>query len=399
MYELKGQLRLRDAAEAAAQRAQPPGAAITLRRARRRRVVGAGATALLIVALPAGMVSVQQQLRHRPPAAIPAAPGLGVQDTRTGWLPLTMEAIQSVTRDVQPDGHLVAPLVVVASGQRDGVPWRLVAYHSTDTAKGQPPLATICTLLEWARNGWNVACSPQTSTTTAIREGVPGNNPRVAAVLGRAPAMATRVRLVLGTGTPVQTPTYGAGAAVAGRFYLAFAPASGDLERVVAFDGSGRQVGQAQGPGPLDVLIMGDPPTGKVTVVAGATTRSRGRLRLLAYPTAQGFCLQIEPGGSSCDTRGHAAEALKPQAKCDLTNPARPHGLAWGSAPPGTHRIRLELRNGWHTQVPASPVAAPFNRAFFLAELPPANGGLHVTALDQHGSTLTTWQVTYGCRP
>jgi hypothetical protein len=393
------EVKLRSVAEAAAGRAQPPGATITLRRARRRRVTGAGATALLVVALVAGMVGVQQQLPHHPPAATPVAPGLGVQDAKTGWLPLTVGAIQFVTKDVQPDGHPVAPLVVVATGQRDGVAWRLVAYRSTDTTQGQPPMSTVCTLLEWAHNGWDVWCSPEATKTTVVRGSLLASNPRIVMVIGRAPAAATRVRLLPRDRPPVEVPTDAAGVAVPGRFYLALVPASADLEQVVALDGSGRQVGQAQGPGPLDVVITADPPTGKVAVVASAITRSRGRLRLLAYPTAQGFCLQLRSGGgSSCDPRGRPGLALEPQAECNLSD-ATPYGLVWGSAPLGTRLIRLELRSGWRKQAPATPAGVPFNRAFFLAELPAADGGLHVTALDRHGRTLTTWQLDYGCHP
>jgi hypothetical protein len=186
-----------------------------------------------------------------------------------------------------------------------------------------------------------------------------------------------------------------------GRFYVAFVPRDAYLERVVALDDGGRQVGQAPGLGPLALARTpaGYPPTGPVMVVARASGRS-GTLQLVVWPTRYGYCLQIRRAGSSgCSGPDSTANVLAPHVHCFGSGvPSVKQTLVVGGVPTRAARtVRVEAA-GRRLEVPARDAGEGLGRAFFVAELPQGRwpSSVRLTALDGRGTSLGTWNLR-GC--
>ena len=315
-----------------------------------------------------------------------------------------------------PDEAPQDPVVVATRGEEAGRPWRLVVYRSTYRPGGSgPPVADVCYILDWfwlgspAPPAWqaNGTCAPASQATTVLAAGGPGAGHKVTAVIGRAPAAATRVRLEWRGRAPVETATVNA-RGVPGRFYAVFVARTGYLERAVALDDGGRPVGQAPGPGDLSRdRIGGFPPTGPVQVVGRTTTRAGKVVEMIVWPTRDGFCLAVEArgagGSSGCDAAGTqpgvaGKGTLAPQLHCSSSWSAGAGRaelrLALGGVPRSARTVRVEAA-GARVEVPARDGGELLGRAFFLAELPAERSlrPVRVTALDGTGTAIGSWRL------
>jgi hypothetical protein len=365
---------------------------VTLRRARARRRRAAGTVcALALVVAVAGIAVARGGLQF--PTVEPS----------TGHRDLPWRPLVAAEWAIVPAERPMDPVLAAAQGERAGWPWRLIVYRSihepSRNARGQD----VCYILEWfLQTEWgrqwqaHGTCAPQRQTTTALAAAGPDR--ASTAVIGRAPPTAARVRLELRGRQPVEVATVDTGRNLLGRFYVAFVPRDASLERVVALDDGGREVGQAPGLGPL-VLAQspaGYPPTGPVTVVARA-----GGIQLIAWPTRYGYCLEIRGAGSSgCSGPDSTANVLAPHVHCFATGvPSVKHTLVVGGVPTRAARtVRVEAA-GRRVEVPATDAGEELGRAFFIAELPdgkwPSSSG-RLTALDGRGASLGTWNLR-GC--
>jgi hypothetical protein len=242
--------RLAEAADRAAQLARTPGPAAAWRRARarRRRRAGGAALALMVAALV---------------IVIGRGGGLGLPTvdplSQDRWRQLPWRGMQARewTATV-PNEQPHDPVVAAAQGEQAGEPWRLVVYRSTyRPGGGRAPVADVCYILDWfaldrGPPAWQAqgTGAPEAQTASVLAAGALGTARDTVAVIGRAPADATRVRLELRGRTAVEAATV-APRDVPGRFYVAFVPRTSHLERMVALDRDGRPVGEAPGPGDL----------------------------------------------------------------------------------------------------------------------------------------------------
>jgi hypothetical protein len=392
--------RLAETAEQAAQQARAPGAALTIRRARARRRRAAGTVcALVVVAVAAGIAVARGGLE------LPTVePSTGHRDLP--WRPLTADEWAIV-----PDERPVDPVLAAAQGEQAGRPWRLTVYRSIHRSSRNARGQDVCYILEWfaqfqRERQWQAhgTCAPQRQTTSALAAA--GPDPASAAVLGRAPTAAVRVRLELRGRKPVEAATVNTGRNLLGRFYLAFVPRGSSLERVVALDEQGREVGRARGLGDLAlaVTVSGYPPTGPVRVVAHASSRS-GTLELVVWPTRYGYCVGLHgaQGGGSSGCAGADSTARLPETNvsCGETrHPGEPpvrELLAYGHLPRAARAVRVEAA-GRRLEVPATDAGEELGRAFFVAELPLTRwpSSVRLTALDGRGASLGTWNLP-GC--
>jgi hypothetical protein len=404
--------RLAEAAELAAQHARPPGAAAILRRARARRR-WAAATALGVVVTVAAAGIGLQRVGFELPAADRGADRWTDRWQDKPWRPL----VASEWRASVPDERPLDPVLVATRGEQAGQPWRLVVYRSVHRPEGQAAQTDVCYILDWIalsqerqekQESWQAhgSCAAQDTTATVLAVGGPVDREQLTAVVGRAPAAATRVRLELRGRPPVETATVATGASLLGRFYVAFVPRAAYLERMVALDDDGRQVGEAPGQGDLAREVMGFPPTGPVEVVARDPSTAEGALEVTAWPTRYGFCVALRSqrggGSSSCDTPQSGERAIDPQLGCGSSgSPGRPtviQASAAGGVPRATRTVRVEVA-GKRFEVPARDAGEPFDRAFFVTDLPTAKQKLtaRFVALDAQGATVTTWRWSYRC--
>jgi hypothetical protein len=345
--------------------------------------------------------------------------GLGVPTVhplgQDRWRHLPWRGLQAAEwRASVPGEEPQDPVVVATRGEWAGAPWRLVAYRSTYRPGGDgPPVADVCYILDWfhpPEPSWqaNGTCAPEAQATTVMAAGGPGEDRGETAVIGRAPAAATRVRLELGGRAPVETAAVAA-RGLPGRFYAVFVPKAVHLERVVALDRGGRPVGEAPGPGDLSLdRVSGVPPTGPVRVVNRTTLRAGGTVTMIVWPAREGFCVALNEGlgggSSECGPAGPApgiagAGTLAPRLDCSSSNlPAggssRPR-LAFGGVPRSARAVRVEIA-GTRVEVPATDGGEQLGRAFFLAELPARRlqRPVRVTALDDRGVAIRTWTIS-----
>jgi hypothetical protein len=395
--------RLAEAAEQAAQRARAPGAAVTLQRAGARRRRAAGTLCALVVVVAAAGIAVA-----RGGLDLPTVQPSTDRGRELPWRPLMAKEWGATVPDERP----LDPVLAAAQGEQAGRPWRLTVYPSIHQPAGQPAEKDVCYILEWFAQAeqeprWQAhgTCTPEQQTTTALAAA--GPDPGAIAVIGRAPPTAVRVRLELRGHQPVETATVNTGHPLLGRFYVAFVPPSAYLERLVALDQDGRQVGQAAGLGDLARARTpaGYPPTGPVTVVARASSSRSGTLEAVAWPTRYGYCLDVHSvrggGSSGCSSPGTTDSVLAPQVQCSQSQRLgeRPvkQTLVVGGVPRATRTVRLQVA-GKRLEVPARDAGEGLGRAFFLAELPLAKwpSSVRVTALDASGATLGAWNLR-GC--
>ena len=397
--------RLAEAAEQAAQRARAPGAAVTLQRARARRRKAAGTLCALAVVVAATGIAVA-----RGGLEIPTVQPSTELSRELPWRPLVAREWGATVPDERP----LDPVLAAAQGEQAGRPWRLTVYPSIHQPAGQPAERDVCYILEWFDQAeqeprWQAhgTCTPEQQTTTALAAA--GPDPGSTAVIGRVPPAAARVRLELRGQKPVETATVDTGRRLLGRFYVAFVPPSAYLERLVALDQDGRQVGQAAGLGDLArarTPAGGFPPTGPVTVVARASSSRSGTLEAVAWPTRYGYCLDVHSarggGSSACSSPGAIDSVLAPQVQCSESQRLgeRPvkQTLVVGGVPRATRTVRVEVA-GKRLEVPARDAGEELGLAFFLAELPRETKqppSVRLTALDAGGATLGTWNLR-GC--
>jgi hypothetical protein len=200
----------------------------------------------------------------------------------------------------------------------------------------------------------------------------PGQRDGVTAVIGRAPDAANR----------------------------------GRLELMVALDGEGRRVGRAPGQGDLTHEVMGFPPTGPVKAVAWDPSTVQGALEVTAWPSRHGFCVALNArrggGSSSCDGHGSGERAIDPHLGCETSGgagqPTVTQASAAGGVPRAVRTVRVEVA-GRRFQVPAWDAGEPFDRAFFVTDLPTSKRKLtaRFVALDARGAAVATWRWSYRC--
>jgi hypothetical protein len=389
--------RLAEAADQAARLARAPGAAATLRRVRARRRRRAGGALLVLAVAAAALAAGRGGL-----LTLPDTPS--AQHARdVAWRPLAAgEWRASVPGERPPD-----PVVVAAEGQQAGEPWRLVVYRSTyRPGGGRGPVADVCYLLEWfvmdlgTQPSWQLhgTCAPEPQAATVLAAGGPDGGKGLTAVVGRAPDAASRVRLEFRDRQPVETTTVRAGA-LPGRFYAVFVPRAGHLERMVALDGGGNQVGEAPGQGDLSRQLLGGyPPTGPVSVVATVPTSSLGRIEVVAWPVRDGFCVSVETAGgggsSGCSDR---QDVLDPQVHCSSSSGVWLR-LLHGGVPKAARTVTVHA-TGWRVEVPARDGGAVLDRAFFATVVPKAASQttIRVTARDAQGRVLSSEPLSYRC--
>lgn len=382
-----------EAADRAAEHARAPGPAAALRRVRLRRRRLAAVTCLVLVVVAAAGIA-GGRLGSDVPSVQPATTEL------LPWRSLQAKEWSAAVPDETP----VDPILVAAQGTRAGQPWRLTVYGSVYQPAGQPPTRDVCYILEWfAFDGheryWqaNGTCAPETQTATVLA--VPA--PRSAAVIGRAPAAASRVRLEFRGRAPIATKTVGTRPNLFGRFYVAFVPESVSLKQMVAMDDTGRQVGHAPGPGPLTTAFGGGfPPTGPATTLVRRTA-SRGRVKVVVWPTRYGFCLAVGSGaggGSSvCDTANSDKTVLDPQTSCE-GDQDRWQASVYGGMPRSARSVQVEVA-GRRFEVRTQDAGRAFDRSLFYAELPRSKeeATVRLTGRDAKGRTVRTWSSTYSC--
>jgi hypothetical protein len=396
--------RLAEAADRAAQLARDPGPAAAWRRARarRRRRAGGAALALMVAALV---------------VVIGRGGGLGLPTvdplSQDRWRQLPWRGLQAREwKATVPNEQPHDPVVAAAQGEQAGEPWRLVVYRSTyRPGGGRAPVADVCYILDWfaldlGPPAWQAhgTCAPEAQTASVLAAGALGTARDAVAVIGRAPADATRVRLELRGRTAVEAATVAA-RDVPGRFYVAFVPRASHLERMVALDRDGRPVGEAPGPGDLTRDRLGGfPPTGPVTVVGRVTTRSGG-LELVVWPVRDGYCVSLAMGaggGGSSVCGGSGPEPgvapgdgiLEPKTHCSGSGVGRVDlRVAYGGVPRTARTVRIEA-GGERVEVPARDGGEQLGRAFFLAEVTSKRplGSVRITALAADGTTIRTWR-------
>jgi hypothetical protein len=388
--------RLAEAADQTAQLARAPGPAATLRRAGARRRRRAG-EALLAVAMVAAVVVAGRGVLLAPPG-VPATEA----SQALAWRPLVAREWKGTVAHERP----LDPVLVAAQGVQAGDPWRLVVYRST-YRPGLPGQDTdVCYILEWfvtdlgSPPPWQLygTCAPEAQAATVLAVNGPGGDRGLAAVIGRAPDDADRVRLELRGRAPVETTVRPEGASL-GRFYVAFVPRASYLARMAALDGGGNQVGAAAGQGDLTrQLVGGEPPTGPVQIVATVPTGSHGIVEVLAWPVRDGFCLSEETaagaGSSSCQG---TPQALAPRLTCSSSS-AGELRLLYGGVPRASTTVTVRAASR-RVDVPAHDAGAPFDRAFFATVVSnePPREPLLVTARDGQGTEVWSKRLPWTC--
>jgi hypothetical protein len=398
---------LAEEADRAAQQARAPGAAVAVHRARTRRRWAAATVCALLVAVAAASIGLNRGFLQVPTIG-PLSNGDDPRDTLP-WRPLVPKEWSATVPDERP----VAPVLVAAKGTEAGQPWRLTVYRSVFQKSGQPAETDVCYILEWFTHDskqWqaNGTCAAATQTSTVLAVGGPETG-RIA-VIGRVPKAATRIRLELPGQGPVEAKTVDTTPDLGGRFYVAFVPRSAHLQRMVALDDAGRQVGQATGQGDLTAAPpTGYPPTGPVKVVLRVTS-PLGPVTITAWPTRFGYCLDVDTdsggGESSCDGAASTTSVLDPEAGCPSSGRAGEPTVQWarvlGGVPRTARTVRVEVA-GKQFEVPAHDAGEAFDRAFFLAELPVRKKvtAVRLSALDANHQPIRTWRTrttTYRCR-
>jgi hypothetical protein len=392
-----------EAADRAAQQAQAPGAAVTVRRARTRRRWAAATACVLLVVMAIASIGLSRgdfQLPTIAPITKPPVPR-----DKLPWRPLVPGEWSATVPDERP----VAPVLVAAQGTQAGEPWRLTVYRSVFQKPGQSAENDVCYILEWFshdqnENQWqaNGTCASAAQTSTVLAVGGPDTG-RIA-VIGRAPKAATKVRSEFRGQEPVEVATVATTPDLCGRFYVAFLPPTAYLQWMIALDDAGGQVGQAQGQGDVTGVRAGDPPTGPVRVVLRTTSRI-GPVTITAWPTRNGYCLDMNTGLGSCDRAASTTSVLDPQANCMSSGGAGEPTVQWawvfGGVPRTARTVRVEVA-GEQFEVPTHDAGEAFDRAFFLAELPVRKEvtTVRLNALDANGQPIRTWRTwttTYGC--
>jgi hypothetical protein len=389
--------RLTEAADRAAQLARGPGPAATLRRARARRRRRAGEALLALVVVAAAVATARGDLFVRP--ELPAAEGR----RELAWRPLVAREWRASVPGERP----LDPILVAARGEQAGDPWRLVVYRSSYRPPGGGQVADVCYLLEWFPMDlgrpppWQLhgTCAPAAQASAVLAVAGPGSGQGLSAVVGRAPEAAARVRLELRGRAPVETTTVRPEGAPLGRFYVAFVPRASYLERMVALDAGGNQVGEAPGQGDLSrELVGGDPPTGPVVVVATVPTGSHGTVEIVAWPVRDGVCVSEQmaggAGSSSCQS---TPQALAPKLTCSSTSAGQLR-LLYGGVPRAARTVTVQAASR-RVEVPARDAGAALGRAFFATVLSnkAPREPLVVTARDGRGRELWSKRLPWRC--
>lgn len=395
--------RLADAADQAAQLARAPGAAATLRRVRARRRRRAGGVLLALAVVAAAVAAGRGGLLTLPD--LPAAQ----QPRDLAWRPLAAKE----WRGTVPRERPLDPVLVAAEGRQARDPWRLVVYRSGyDPVGDRPSVTDICYILEWFTMDlgrpvpWQVhgTCAPERQAATVLAAGGPDGDKGLTAVVGRAPDTATRVRLEFRDRRPVETATVRPRDGVLGRFYVVFVPRAGYLERMVALDDGGNQVGAAPGPGDLSRRLLGGfPPTGPVSVVATMPTTPAGAVEVVAWPVRDGYCTAFETesgGGSShCESLPAAGQSgLEPWLECSGQSQGRELRLLYGGVPRAARTVTFQAA-GERVEVPVRDAGPALDRAFFATVISRAASRttIRVTARDAQGRVLSSEPLPYRC--
>jgi hypothetical protein len=389
-----------EAADRAAQQAQAPGAAVAVRRARTRRRWAAATACVLLVTVAVASIGLSRGLLQLPTFGA-LSNGDDPRDTLP-WRPLVPKEWSATVPDERP----VAPVLVAARGTEAGQPWRLTVYRSVLQQPGQPAKTDVCYILEWFihdQNPWQAhgTCASATQSSTVLA--VDGPETGRIAVIGRAPKAASKVRLELRGQNPVEAATVGTTPDLGGRFYVAFVPRTAYLQRMVAVDDADRQVGQATGQGDLTFIpATGDPPTGPVNDVS--FNSPIGPIRMTAWPTRFGYCLDKNASLSTCDGSASTTSVLDPQADCQSSKRAGEPTVQWAWVfgwVPRTARgmVRVEVA-GKQLEVGVFHASEGFDRGFFYTKLPLRKEvtTVHVSALDANHQPTRTWTTTYRCR-
>jgi hypothetical protein len=363
-----------------------------LRRHARRAYVRAGvALAALVAAAATAFGVLPDRDRPRPAAGGPTPTTLSPRESR--FMPPSFH----------PDGNAV----VVAEGERDGIPWRLAAVPGREQPPGRGrSFRVLCMQLAHPVSG-----DGSTGGSSCDEERLPvvtgyntwGDGTELI-VYGAVPPAATQVRLEvpyqrdlpLQPSVAVQTSAVQLGR----RFYVGFVPSDQGVRRVVALGARGREV--AKGGGVVaDTSALS--PSGPRAEVARIRS-SDGLVRLVAFRKGARDCMNLAIGNSrttDCDkpTTGHRSDEdlWDYMATCGIKS-----SLVYGIASPNTRTIRFSAPGVRPFDVPARPGPAGFShRAWYLAELTGPIGKLkagtvngRMTALDAAGREIASakWQ-------
>jgi hypothetical protein len=262
--------RLREGADAAARDGHIPTAAAIMKRSRRRRARLVGATAVVVVAVVAGMVATGRQAdRPAPltpsPAVNPTRPTRPTTTSLGRWIPsatpLSVQAQPGPYPGPDPGGIVrdATSLVRGCAGtsrirlwaKTQGKVWLIVAKPSP------PGQQRVCWASAFMNQGGGGALGthpprpvkPLTATTAGGGEG----SNRLGVVSGTVTKRAVRLRVLFHNGRPMDLVPVEAGNGFPVNFYAGFyleagpGPAEDQLpmpavDRVVAFDQAGRQI-------------------------------------------------------------------------------------------------------------------------------------------------------------
>lgn len=225
--------------------AVPPPVAAIRRRGRLRRARQASGAILLIVAVAAGLVAVQQPLgRQVTPAPVvtqPPRPTQPPQATRPRPTQPPRPAL-SFTEGVQAelDATLVDMTVVVLDGGklRGGQVWRLAAVRGNGR-RSHDPKECLARRLETPGHRYGFKCLGE-DTPALARMTLDGGLHKIP-LWGLAPQGTARVLLQGRKGTtPIEVPAKAIGPGFQRRYYLA--PWKEGIRTAVALDGQGNEI-------------------------------------------------------------------------------------------------------------------------------------------------------------
>jgi hypothetical protein len=218
MDELQRQMRAVALSVAGGARAPGPTAARQRGRQRRRRLLAGQIMAVMLVAavVPVAIrLDVPSGSNSVPPSTTAEAP-------RDPFSPLTDARYAA---QLPNQNRRVGPIAVVASGERQGARWRLVAYP-TSNDEGDSP---TCISYEHEGLGETRGCDASSDLAWYVHSSSGGS-----VVAGTASSEATTVRLRLTDGTVHDTPTIEA-ASVPQRAKIGGVEAQGSFEFAVKF--------------------------------------------------------------------------------------------------------------------------------------------------------------------
>jgi hypothetical protein len=223
------------------EQATPPPVSAIRRRGRLRRARQASGVILLIVAVVAGLIAVQQPLgRQLTPTPVVTQPPRPIQPPRPTQPP---RRALSFTDDIQAEleATLVDMTVVVLDrGKlRGGQVWQLAAVRGTGRRSHQPKECLARRLDSPGRN-YGFKCLGEDTNRAVARMTLDGGLHEMP-LWGLAPQGTARVLLLGGKGTtPIEVPVKAIGPGFQRSYYLA--PWKEGIRTVVALDGQGHEV-------------------------------------------------------------------------------------------------------------------------------------------------------------